>query len=136
MVLFLEDLTTKPNQELRRCFQFLEVDPTVEISANKRRLNAGSHKLYDSKRLRDMRNTIWSPETAQALQKIPVKMQDEFLSQLGLRQRFAQKTLVWEDSTYTEVCRKIGEDIIRFLTAYDKTLEFWPRFARAYQNNQ
>jgi len=130
LVLFAEDLAADPDTVLSRCFTFLGVDPTVRISHPRRRLNTGSHKLYDTERLREMRNTIWSPETGLALQKLDLGYRDQFLEKLGLRQRFTGEPMEWNSEIQGRVVEALGEDISKFLEAYGKPLSFWPRFKK------
>ncbi len=131
LVVFLEDLKSKPDMVLKQCFTFLGVDPAIRISNSQRQLNPGSLKLYDTLQLRDMRNCIWSPETGQALKKLDLDIQDQFLEKLGVRKRFTNTPLEWDDEGLDHVVQRLRNEIPLFLETFGKSRTFWKRFSES-----
>lgn len=125
-VMFLEDLKAQPEQEMDRCFAFLEVDRNFKIDGALRQLNAGGDKLYDSKLLRRIRT---SGHTGFKLAKIPVATQDKIFSKIGLRRRFTHP-IVWNNLVKASVIEQIKQDIEPFLEANGKPTDFWSRYSK------
>ena len=98
LVIFLEDLISKPNQILAQCFQFLNVNPSVRIDKPHLHLNKASNKLYDTPEFRQMRKVGHNPETVLPSKKLPRVVQDRILEKLGLRKRFTGEPLGMESS--------------------------------------
>ena len=120
-VLFLEDLARRPAAELAQCFEFLGVDPSIEVGGGRTRLNAGSTKLHDSKLMRYIRehersNRYWK--------KMPVAWQNRLGRATGLRKPF-RGPVVWEDGLRDRMLETLGEDARRFLAFYGKPADFW-----------
>ena len=128
-LIFLEDLVANPVEELRRCLNFLNVDPDVSIENIDRRLNAGRNKLYDSRQLRNMRNGDLNPGTSLALADLPLDIQDSLFVQLGLRKPFATGPLDWDAQTLRMVMQRLREDSNEFLQHCGKSPQIWPRFS-------
>ena len=116
---------------LAKCFGFLGVDSTVEISDAQRRLNSGNTKLYDTQKLRNMRNYVLNPGTSIALHKLDLDIQDQFLEELGLRQRFTNDPLDWDQESLDRVIGALQDEIPIFLQTFGKPRNFWPRFTQA-----
>ena len=128
LVVFLEELVARPEEHLRRCFEFLGVDPDVKIPDIRRRLNRGSEKLYDADRLQEMRK---DPRLHAALGRIPRSVADQLLRNLDLRRPFGDGPLEWTDDARDYVLDRLGADVQRFLAREQRPLELWPRFASA-----
>lgn len=128
-IVFLEDLKKHPRSTLARCFEFLGVDPDVEIPDRGIRMNAGSRKYYDDRRLRKMRNTLRSPSTGIPLSKLPRVVQDQFLPHLGLRLPFDREPIDWQPEDEQYVLKSLAGGVTRFLEQHGKSIDFWPRFA-------
>ncbi len=120
LVLFLEDVTRQPQQELARCFRHLGVDPDFQI-VQALRLNEGSSKLYDTRILRYIRSKPWS---GFKLAKLDPEQQDRLLRPLGLRRPF-KAPVQWDARSMAMVRESVLPDARKFLAAYGKPPDFW-----------
>ena len=124
LVIFLEDLKSNPQEQLKYCFKHIGVDDRFEITNEKTQLNAGSTKLYDTHLLRAMRNSKFlGPKLA----KINAKDQDKYFLPLRLRRPF-KKPVQWDDKAIEEFNEKIRPNTREFLNLYGKAADFWPDF--------
>ncbi len=130
-VVFLEHLAADPRMVLRGCFDFLGVDPDVEIPECDIRLNEGREKLYDTQRMRHFRKRGKFPEIAQALDRIPPDHIDPLLKELGLRRPFADTPVDWDGEALREVVPALKEDARSFLDRFSPGSGLWPRILRA-----
>ncbi len=126
-VLFLEDLRRNPAAELAKCFQFLGVDPAVQIKNTDRRFNAGTSKLYDSRLLRLVRRR---PLTNRLWEKLSVDAQNHLGRLLGLRRPFTGP-VEWDPLALKQVMREITPDARQFLSHCGKPADFWDLRPRA-----
>ena len=133
LVVFLEDLAADQSAVLRRCFEFLGVDPQAWKPRDRRRLNRGSLKLYDTKQMRELRERVFHPAMYAALEALPLDISDPLLEKLGLRKRFGEGHLHWTASARDRVLDVIEAGTRDFLRIYGKDADFWPRFAAAAQ---
>lgn len=129
-ILFLEELKENPEKELRKCFQFLDVDPDIEIKKTERQLNSGSSKLYDTRFLRRIRQNDYMRSH---IRKIPFEKQIRFFRSTGLMRPFG-KSVEWSGDSKEWLMAKIEEDITRFLEHTGKPSAMWPRFHRALKS--
>lgn len=120
LVLFLEDLTREPQEEIARCFRHLGVDPDIRI-VEPLRLNEGSSKLYDTRILRYIRSKPWS---GYKLARLNPERQDRLLRPLGLRRAFTSP-IPWDERSLAIVREQVLPDARRFLSAYGKPEDFW-----------
>ena len=121
-VLFLEDLARNPEQELMKCFRFLEVDPTLRITGGSGALNSGSTKLYDSRMMRVVRRLV--PERRHSKQLWPHELQNRVGRALGWRKPF-RGAVNWGRATLETVVTEIADDARAFLLHYGKGPDFW-----------
>lgn len=125
LVVFLEDLQKSPEQELRRCYEFLGVDENYHNPSAGAQLNSRDEKLYDTRLLRFLRTNSF---TGYKLAKLSVPKQNRLFSRLGLRRPFT-KPLEWEATTQQQVVDALREDIQKFLKYSGKPTDFWTEFA-------
>lgn len=123
-VVFLEDFAANPRDELRGCFEFLGVDPNVEIATPDRQLNSGSSKYYDTRLLRYLRK---NPYTGFQLSKLKFERQHRLFKRLGLVRRF-KRPVEWDQETFDWLCEEIADDIYKFLEYAGKPKSYWSRF--------
>jgi len=131
LVILLEDLIKDPQSVLHRCFEFLGVDADIVIPHQQRKLNKGSSKLYDSKRLRHLRRMQVNPETAKIMKRIPQPIQDQFLSKLGLRKTFGHDPLPWSDESMQTTAALLADESKRFLQYIGRDLAVWKSMSAA-----
>ncbi|HEY0980774.1 MULTISPECIES: sulfotransferase family protein [unclassified Schlesneria] len=120
-VMFLEDLERDPATELARCFEFLGVDPGVQIESTNIRLNSGQSKRQDSKVLHFLKsNRFASP----CWNQLPEATRNWMMKRLGLRQKF-RSPIEWPAATRAWVLEQVGDDARQFLEFYGKPTDFW-----------
>jgi hypothetical protein len=124
-LLFLEDLKRQPEVELRRCFEFLGVDPEVKIDDTSRRLNSGTSKLYDSRLYRLIRT---NGVLGRQLGKFPLHKQDAVARPLGLRRPFTQP-IEWTPGALNWILDQFGDEMSLYLEHAGKPKDYWPRLA-------
>jgi len=122
-VMFLEDLKSNTAYELKKCFEFLEVNTQYLIPEQNQQLNTGSSKLYDSKLLRSLRET---PIIGPWIAKYPVDTQDKYAKPLRLRKIF-KHNIEWEETTISWLLDRFDNEMNQFLLAHGKAIDFWPK---------
>jgi hypothetical protein len=125
LVMFLEDLVADRERELRRCFDFLGLEPLAGIDAEPVALNTGSSKRMDTRLLRKIRNNRF---LGPRLALIPATAQDRLLVPLGLRRR-SVRTVDWTPEAERAFSETVAPDARRFLEFYGKPADFWPGIA-------
>ena len=120
-ILFFEDLITDWQGELAKCFEFLGVDPTIEIQDLERQLNPGSRKRYDTKLMRFIRqnqvaSTVWG--------KLPKRRQEKLESRNFLRKPFVN-SIEWSRSAREYMLDQLYEDAASFLQFAGKPADYW-----------
>jgi len=122
LVVFLEDLVAGRERELRRCFDFLGLEPLAASDPEPVALNTGSSKRMDTRLLRRLRNNRFiGPQLA----RIPAAIQDRLLVPLGLRRRSVE-TVYWSPEAERVLSETVAPDARRFLKFYGKAADFWP----------
>ena len=120
-VLFLEDLKKNQQVELAKCFRFLGVDPAKHVQQSKRRLNAASEKLYDSKLYRAIQNHSWS----NALwNRLSPNSRSIFTKVFHLRRPF-RKPIEWREADRAWAAGELADDSRAFLQWAGKPDDTW-----------
>jgi hypothetical protein len=126
LVIFLEDLKSNPQEQLKRCFRHIGVNDKFQITNEDTQLNAGITKLHDTRLLRKIRNSrFFGPKLA----KIKAQNQDKYLRPLGLRRPF-QRAVHWDKNAIEELNTKILPNTREFLNLYGKPIDFWQDFIK------
>jgi len=120
-VMFLEDLSTDPEAELKKCFEFLDVAPEYKVQTIQKQLNSGGGKSYDTPLMRKIRQ---HPRWQKRWSSLSHQRQSRIQKLLRLRKPFNKK-LTWEDSSRACVINKIGAGTQEFLAFYGKPVDFW-----------
>jgi len=126
-VLFLEDLMTDADAELRKCFQFLGVNDDFPLGKKPPQLNRASSKYYDSNLLRYLRRNILLATT---LRRLGIERQNKIAKAIGLRKKFSGP-IEWQESTVTTVVTELADEVHQFLDYASKPCDYWPRFTHA-----
>lgn len=121
LVLFLEDLASQPEVEVRRCFAFLGLDPQVPLTGVDRCSNAGKSKEYDTLAMRFIRRhealrRLWN--------RIDRDGRRQLARRLGLRRSFSGP-VAWSADTVDRVRREVADDTERLLAYAGKSPDFW-----------
>lgn len=129
LVLFQEDLKSNPKVVLQQCFNFLGVEPMPFVPLEKKNLNQGADKYYDTPNLRELRKVRLHPKGPKVFFRIPVSVQNQFMPQLNLRKAFGKEQLEWSRDAREHLVRVLGDGPEKFLAQHGKALSFWPRYA-------
>ncbi len=119
LVLFFEDFKKDPQETLRRCFEFLDVDPTFAVSDPKSAKNTRADKRTDRPLLRWVRRhesyvklqwalPRWFVETLKPLLRRPIKID-----------------VTWDEPTRLWVIEQVADDARQFLEFYQKPPDYW-----------
>lgn len=119
--LFLEELERQPEVELRKCFEFLGVDPDFCPPNKDRRLNSANDKFYDAPLYRLIRNTR---STRFLWKLLPPPMQQRLCTMLKLRRRFADP-VHWDPETLHWVLEQIEDDATAYLEWAGAPAGYW-----------
>lgn len=120
-ILLFEDFVRAPQDELKKCFRFLGVDPNASIDDSHRQLNPAESKLRDSAFMRWIRshkltNVLWNGLAA---------TRDERLEQLlGLR-KTAPKSVYWTPAARNLLRWRLEDDMAQFLSHCGKPSDCW-----------
>lgn len=120
-LLFFEDLVRQPGKELRRCFDFLGVDPAVDIPNVDRKMNPGTAKFRSTKLMRRLLSFRWLNKCWNWL---PGRVQDTLGELTGLRRRF-KSPIAWSSEALDSLLEQIADDAGRFLEHCGKPASFW-----------
>lgn len=121
LVLFLEDLAVQPEVEVRRCFEFLGLDPGVPLANADRRSNPGRAKEYDTAAMRFIRRHRL---LRRLFNRIDRDGRRQLARRLGLRRCF-QEPVTWSAATVDAVRQAVTEDCDRLLAFAGKSPDFW-----------
>jgi hypothetical protein len=115
------DFMKDPAPILQRCFRFLGVNPSIDISNLNRNLNSASDKLYDTRLMRAIRTNrlgsrVWN--------SISLSSRDRIESTFRLRKPFREK-VHWDQKTLNFVREQLEDDAGAFLEFYGKPADFW-----------
>ncbi|MCB9037167.1 MAG: sulfotransferase [Lewinellaceae bacterium] len=129
LILFQEDLRARPEEVLKRCFNFLGVAPMSVAPVKNKNLNRGTDKYYDTPMLRELWKTKLYDNATDAIYRIPVAVKNQFLPQLHLRKPFGKEQLEWPKDARERLVHALSKGPELFLTQHGKDLSFWPRYA-------
>jgi hypothetical protein len=123
-ILFLEDLKSDPESELRKCFEFLKLSDDYEFQDPLAKLNPGDSKLYDTRLLRKLRayGLIRKPATDNDFLR-----QNRILKSLKLKNNFPVE-IYWSERAKKHVKERLITDIDSFLSYSGKDSEVWQRY--------
>ena len=120
LYLCLEDLQENPNDVLRKCFDFIGVDPSFTTECSHVRLNEGRQKMYDTKLMRFIRAHHYA---LRIYGRIPPRIRQKF--QPIFRKSFANKMIEWDPIFSDKFSKALSRDVQSFLLACDKSTDFW-----------
>jgi len=123
LVLFLEDFIADDRAVLRRCFEFLGVDPDVEISETGRHLNPGHEKTIPRRGFTHLRNLpgirhVYPIVIGLLPDSIRRSVSERFL-------RITPKKPAWTRESRDRVVGVLRENTAKFLEFYGKPADFW-----------
>ena len=119
LVLFMDDLSKDPDGVLKKCFEFLAVDPTFSLQKTQPTLNSRSTKQTDYPWMAWLRQQrlfldakwlmpTWLISRLKPLFRKPIKVD-----------------IQWQDETRQTVNERLREDSAEFLTFYGKPEGYW-----------
>jgi len=121
LVLFLEEFQQDPKNHLRRCFEFLGVDPDVQIQGTRRRYNSASLKRYDTRLMRHLLEFRWFERR---WIKLSAKTERRLGDILRLRKPFVEP-IQWDGDAIALAQETLQEDSRQFLEFYGRPHDFW-----------
>lgn len=120
LVIFYEDFKENPNAVMRRCFEFLEVDPNVPVTNPKLHLNPSMGKKAPIDFLSRLRSY---PIYRNGIKLIPKGLRE------SVREKFLLKRIQgrpqWSVGSRKYVADILEADTCRFLEYYGKPKTFW-----------
>ena len=119
LVLFFEDLATDPDLTLRRCFDFVGVDPRIPIADADKPRNTWKAKHQDTPLLKRMRGITGFD---QIRDNIPTPVRNGLRSML--KQRLTKKP-TWDESSRRWVAEQLRDDTQQFLERCGKPPDYW-----------
>ncbi len=119
LVLFTGDLRSNPVQVLAQCFDFLEVDPSVEIHTEGSALNTRATKQIDSSLMQWLRRQSYFLDIKWML---PVWLTRKLKP---LLRRSVTVEIQWQDRTRKAVIERLKAEIPNFLVRYGKPENYW-----------
>jgi hypothetical protein len=124
LVVFFEDFVEDWHGTLRRCFEFLEVDPDASIDESQRHLNRSKDKRIRRPAVSRLR-ALPGMETAFALARraLPEAVRAPIRNRV-LNARVDARP-AWSSESRRWVVDQLRGDTERFLAAYGKPSDFW-----------
>jgi Sulfotransferase domain len=119
-VIFHDDFRRDPTQVLKQCFEFLGVDPSVEVSAGNTRLNESDGKSIAAPFLSHLRSI---PGYRRAVDRLPLSLRDR-VARTFFYQTVRQRPQ-WRPETRAWVAHLLRDDLRSFLTQFGKPADFW-----------
>jgi hypothetical protein len=119
-VMFYEDFCENPERVIRGCFQFLDVDPDVDVAASTARLNESQDKVVASPLLSQLRSISLY---RRAVDRLPFAPRDRIARTLLYRKVRQRPT--WHPETRAWVADFLRDDLRRFLVRYGRPDDFW-----------
>jgi hypothetical protein len=119
-VVFYEDFRREPAQVLKSCFEFLGVDPTVEVAAATTRLNESEGKTIADPFLSHLRSI---DVYRRAVDRLPFSLRDR-VARTFFYHKVRQRPQ-WQSETRAWVSHLLRDDLRTFLVEYGKPADFW-----------
>ena len=107
--------------ELRKCFEFLGIDPDVHVENPTRQLNPGSRKRYDTPLMRKIRT---SKIASTAWGMIPEKKRLSLESKDFFRKPFDRK-IQWPETAKSFTLEKLADESRQLLEFAGKPASYW-----------
>ncbi len=122
-VVLLEELKADWFSCLEKCIRHLGLDPVRLPVSEPVAMNTGQEKRYDTRLLRVLRRT---PIVGPALARVEPRTQIRWLPRLGLRRRFGQSAVDWDEQTLLQLQQTLYPDSTQFLEFYQRPPDVWP----------
>jgi len=123
LVLFLEDFIADDRAVLRRCFEFLGVDPDIEIPESGRHLNRGDEKTVPRRGFSQLRNLPGIRHAYPiAIGLVPDSIRRAVSERLL---RVPAEKPEWTRESRDRVVDALRDNSTRFLEFYGKPADFW-----------
>jgi hypothetical protein len=119
-VIFYEDFRREPALVLKRCFQFLGVDASVEVAAANTRLNESEGKTIPAPFLSHLRSI---GVYRRAVDRLPYSLRNRVARTLFYQK--VRERPQWRPETRAWVSHLLRDDLRAFLTEYGKPADFW-----------
>lgn len=117
-VVFLEDLKRDPEGELRRCLEFIGVDPSAPLKAGEVHLNQAQDKVRDTRLMRILRTQPWLMDLGRRVPGLKSS------ARRVLRRPF-DKPVEWDRDARAYALSQVTADARAFLAQQGKPTDFW-----------
>ena len=119
LVLFFEDFVKNPDQELKKCFEFIGADSNVTIPGSNEKMNSSEDLLLINPLLDYIRSI---PGFHSIMKFFPKNWKDPVIERFFYMKNNNHQ---WEKETKHWVREQLKEDTIKFLKRYKKLSDFW-----------
>jgi hypothetical protein len=119
-VVFYEDFRREPALLLKRCFEFLGVDSSVEVAAANTRLNESDGKTIPAPFLSHLRSI---GVYRRAVDRLPYSLRKRLARTLFYQK--VRERPQWRPETRAWVSHLLRDDLRTFLIEYGKPADFW-----------
>ena len=119
-IIFFEDFKVNPDAVMRRCFEFLDVDPDVPVANSNLHKNRSSGKRVPSKTLSQLRSYSM---LRKAVKLIPESVRDPLKKRLFFKKFEGRPE--WDAQTREWVVDILEADTRKFLEYCGKPADFW-----------
>jgi hypothetical protein len=119
-VIFYEDFRREPAAVLKRCFEFLGVDPSVEVAAGTTRLNESDGKAIAAPFLSHLRSIR---TYRRAVDRLPSGLRDTVARTFFYHK--VKERPQWKPETRAWVSHLLRDDLRAFLIENGKPPDFW-----------
>lgn len=121
LILFFEDFVANPQDTLRKCFNYLGVDPNFETTNPEKPRNRTDDTRVEASWRKKLRQVpLWQTSSKLIPQPLKKKIAS---SALSTQPRIGKPE--WDKNVYQWVVDEIAEDATTFLKHYGKPLNYW-----------
>jgi hypothetical protein len=123
LVLFFEDFKADPVRTLRQCFEFIGVDPTIEISSPNKIYNKTSSSIVEVKSIFHKFRRL--PFYNFIRDIFPETWRKTMMMKTRLKKEIKVPMPEWDPDTLRWVVDQLAEEARKFLEFYGKPADFW-----------
>ncbi len=124
LVVFYEDFQRDTQGTLKKCFEFIGVDPEVEISDICKYHTPQPQSTIELKSSFNFIRKL--PGYGRIRDMFPGQVREKVVTSTGFKKEVAVPSPDWTPDTLKWMIDKLGEEAREFLHYYNKPLDFWP----------
>jgi hypothetical protein len=123
LVLFFEDFKSDPMRTLKQCFDFIGVDPTIEINNPNKIYNKTKSSIEEVKSIFQKFRRL--PFYNFIRDMFPAAWRETMMKKTRLKKEIKVPIPEWETDTLKWVIDQLAEGTKKFLEFYGKPADFW-----------